>query len=497
MRALFEGALDAMVTIRTDGRITRWNRGAEEIFGWTRAEALGRCMHDLIVPARYREQHQRALAHFIASGELPLLGRRVEWRALRRDGSEFPVEVRVAAETDEEGATFTAFMADITERRRAEENRRASDMKFRAVVDHLHRRYESILNSMWDGVHGLDLAGNVIFENPAAATMLGWAPAELIGRSAHALVHHSDADGNPLPDHTCPIHAPRSDHTVRCTSDDLFWRKDGTPVRIEYTATPMLDEHGQITGTVVTFRDVTRHRQMEQQIEQTSRVASLGRVSASVAHEFNNLLMGVTPFAEVLQSRSRGDTAMTALATHILDVVRRGQRLTDEILRFTSPPVSHLEMLDLSSWLETICEEARGIVGSRKLTTELTGPLRIHADRDQLSQVVLNLVKNARDATPAHGAVTLGAARADIVPFLRTRLPHAEQLMTLFVRDNGTGIAAHVVERIFEPLFTTRKGGHGIGLALAWQIIAQHGGQILIDTQPGAGTTFHLVLRQA
>lgn len=609
MRTILEGALDAVIGVRIDGRITRWNRTAEEIFGWSRAEVLGRPVHEVIVPDRDRPQHEQELAWFRETGSFPMLGRRVEWLALRRDGSEFPAEVRITAEADEEGATFTVFLADITERRRAEEERRAADAKFRALVeyasdgiltmdeerrclyaspaisrmfgyssaemvgcdlfelihpddmeyvrqrfvsphaqspvpvvaefrvrhrdgswryvevlranhladphvraivanvrdvtarrqaqqalDQLRRQSELILNSISDGVHGIDLEGNFIFENPAAAEMLGWLPTKLIGRPAHATIHHCRADGTALPEHECPMHWTLADGVVRGCPDDVFWRKDGTPVRVEYAAAPMRDEQGRIAGMVVTFRDITRQRQMEQQVEQASRVASLGRVSASVAHEFNNLLMGMAPFAQVLEHRSRGDESLTKLARHILNVVRRGQRLTDEILQFTRPPELHLQTLELSSWLPALCEEARGLVGPRRLVTELAEDLTIRADGDRLSQVLLNLVKNACDATPTNGTVTLGAARADTVPFLRPQLPTGERLVTLFVRDDGSGIPPELVERIFEPLFTTRKAGHGIGLALASQIVAQHSGQILIDTAAGAGSTFHLVL---
>lgn len=134
LRTLLEGALDAVVTIRGDGRIVRWNRSAEELFGWPRGEALGQLVHELIVPEPHREKHRRGLAQCHAGGEVPWLGRRVEWMALRRDGTKFPVEVRITAEVEGGDTTLTAFIADITERRRAEEERRAADAKFRALI---------------------------------------------------------------------------------------------------------------------------------------------------------------------------------------------------------------------------------------------------------------------------------------------------------------------------------------------------------------------------
>lgn len=334
MRAILEGALDAVIGVRIDGRITRWNRSAEEVFGWSRTEVLGRPACDILVPERYRAKCEQELERFRDAGRLPMLGCRVEWIALRRDGTEFPVEVRITPEADEEGAAFTVFVAEITE----------------------------------------------------------------------------------------------------------------------------------------------RHR---------------------VAHELNNLLMGIRPFAELLERRSHSDESLLKPARHILNAVRRGQRLTDEILRFTRAPEPRLASIDVSSWLPAICEEARGLVGSRKLETEIAEALRIRADADQLAQVLLNLVKNARDATPPNGTVTIGAARAEDVPFLRTRLPTSERLITLYVRDNGSGIPPNVVERIFEPLFTTKKEGHGFGLAVVWQIVTKHGGGIVIDTARGVGSTFYVVLPSA
>src|SRR5688572_9281407 len=136
LRTLLEGALDAVVTIRGDGSIVRWNRSAEEIFGWPRHEVLGKPMQELIVPERFRERHCRGVAEFLAGGDVPFHGRRVEWTALRRDGTEFPAEVRITGERDGSEMTLTAFSADITERRQAEEQRRAADAKFRALIEH-------------------------------------------------------------------------------------------------------------------------------------------------------------------------------------------------------------------------------------------------------------------------------------------------------------------------------------------------------------------------
>ena len=484
MRTILEGALDAVVTINQEGLILRWNRSAEEIFGRLRSEVLGRPMAELIIPERFRAKHHRAMRAFFDRGDASSIGKRVEWVALRRDGSEFPIEVRITAEGDSSGMTFTAFISDITER-----------VASQAALDQLRRRYELILDSICDGVHGVDLEGNFIFENPAAAAILGWKHTELLGLPAHQTTHHSRADGSPRPISECAMHATLADGCARTSADDVFWRKDGSPVRVDYTSAPMVDEQGRITGAVVTFRDISKQKQMEQQIEQAARVASLGRVSASVAHEFNNLLMSLSPFAEALRRKAQEDPSLEKPVRHVINAVRRGQRLTDEILRFTNPAEPRLEPVELSALIRELSDEARGVLGERKVELELDPNLETRADADQLAQVLLNLVTNARDATKRCGVVTIGAAPALELPFVRDQLAEPERFVAFYVRDNGTGISADARQHIFEPFFTSgKRNGMGLGLASAFRIVTSHGGRIFCESEEGRGTTFYVVL---
>ena len=119
----------------------------------------------------------------------------------------------------------------------------------------------------------------------------------------------------------------------------------------------------------------------------------------------------------------------------------------------------------------------------------------VRADAEQLSQVMLNLIGNARDASPPGSVISLGAVRADSAPFLRERVPDAHRFVAMFVRDHGSGIAAEVLEHIFEPMFTTKRaGGTGLGLAVVQQIISEHGGEVIVESLAGAGSTFYVVL---
>jgi two-component system, cell cycle sensor histidine kinase and response regulator CckA len=603
MRTILEGALDAVVGINSEGLITAWNRRAEEIFGWGRVEAIGQPMVEMIVPDYLRQQHRRGFARYMATGDGPILDRRIEMAALRRDGSEFPIELAITAIGDSSGIVFNAFISDITDRKRAEEELRASEERFRALVENssdgiilldreaailyaspaissilgyqvseiigtnlftlvhpsdverargrfeivpgenegpalsefrarhkdgswrrievvrgnrldspavhaivvnyrdVTERWKSseqhslILNSIIEGVHGINLEGEIIFENPASAMALGWEPHEVVGQPAHAIYHHTRADGSAYPRDDCPINQTGIDGISRHRNDEVFWRKDGTAFPVEYETAPIC-EGDDVIGIVVTFRDITKQRQMEQQIEQAIRVSSLGQVAASLAHEFNNVLMSIQPFAEILQRRLADDVGPGNPVRRILDAVKRGQRVTQEVLRFTTPAQPRFEAFDARTWTQEFSGEAHEALGDRQMTVELEpSPLIVRADRAQLFQVMINLVINARDATPKGGAVAIGAMRAGNSPLLRERQHDPELFAALFVRDSGHGIRDDVLDHIFEPLFTTKKsGGTGLGLAVAYQIITTHGGSILVDSTTTAGTTFYVLL---
>lgn len=488
MRTILEGALDAVVTINQQGLIVRWNRSAEEIFGRLRCEVLGRPMAELIIPERFRSAHHRALRAFIDTGDVSSIGKRVEWIALRADGSEFPIEVRITAEGDSSGVTFTAFISDITERRRAEEERIASEAKFRALVEHTY-----------DVIYLCNADGAFTYVSPAVTRVLGFDPAELLGRKPLDFVHPDDVQY--VADRFFGALANMSP----IVAEFRFRHRDGSWRHLEVIRANQLDDPA-VRAVVGTARDVTARKQSqqaldqlrrryEQHVEHAARVASLGRVSASVAHEFNNLLMGLAPFAAVLHRKAQEDPSLEKPVRHVLNAVRRGQRMTDEILRFTNPAEPRLEPIDVAAMIREFGDEARGVLLERTLEIEVPPLLETRADADQLAQVLLNLVSNARDATKIGGLVTIGAAPAIELPFVREQLADAEQFVAFYVRDDGCGISAEARQHIFEPFFTNgKRRGTGLGLAVAFRIAASHGGHILCESEEGAGTAFYVAL---
>jgi PAS domain S-box-containing protein/diguanylate cyclase (GGDEF)-like protein len=268
-RLIVESALDAVVVMDATGCITDWNSQAENTFGWTRGQVIGKALAETIVPTKNREAHTRGLRKFLETGEGPIINKRIELSAMHSDGHEFPVELAVSPVRHGGGWIFRAFIRDLTERKRAEQ-----------ALAQLRRRSELILESVGEGIHGIDMDGKIIFENSAATKLLGYRPEELTGKPAHATMHHSRKDGTPHPIADCAIHITMCDGVIRRVEDEVFWRKDGSSFPVEYTTAPIRDDRNHITGAVVAFRDITERMEAENKIKRLNRVyAMLSRIN--------------------------------------------------------------------------------------------------------------------------------------------------------------------------------------------------------------------------
>lgn len=243
--------------------------------------------------------------------------------------------------------------------------------------------------------------------------------------------------------------------------------------------------------------DVTERISLQKQLESSKRISSLGRLAANIAHEINNVLMGILPFAELIKRRAKEDEHLRGAAAQIIRGVDRGRRVTQEILDFTRGAEPVRQSFNVQKWLTDMTPELRAILGSEiELDMELPDEdVFVLADPMQLQQVVTNLALNARDAMEAGGRLTIHAASCGVIaaPSIAASGSTGE-LVRLTIADTGTGMTEEIASHIFEPLFSTKKSGNGLGLAISHQVIARHGGEISVESTPGAGTRFHLLL---
>jgi len=241
------------------GVTTFVNPRAAELLGWEPDALIGNPQHDVIHHTHadgtpYPREQCPIYAAF-KNGEVQRVDDEVFWR---KDGTSFRVEYVSTPIRDAAGRLAGAVVTfrDITRRVEAEE-----------AVGRLQRQNASILESAGEGIYGLDHRGCTTFVNPAAADMLGWQPAELLGQPQHTIIHHSHADGTPYPVTECPIYAAIKDGAVHRVDDEVFWRKDGTCLPVEYVSTPIRDEDGSLAGAVVSFIDITERKQQQEALE--------------------------------------------------------------------------------------------------------------------------------------------------------------------------------------------------------------------------------------
>ena len=249
--AVIEVALDCIIAIDEKGGIVEFNPAAQRTFGYTAEEALGRHIAETVIPPAFRDQHRAGFAEYLVTGGGPVLGQRLELIGMRKGGEEFPVELSIVPTERDGRRGAIAYLRDIGERQalEAEQGRLADTNRL-------------LLDSTGEGIYGIDTGGVFTFVNRAAARMLGFAPEDILGRNGHALIHHSRPGGAPYPEGECPIfRAIRSGESAR-VEDEVFWRADGTPLPVAYSAAPIV-EQGTVRGAVVTFRDIGERRALE------------------------------------------------------------------------------------------------------------------------------------------------------------------------------------------------------------------------------------------
>jgi PAS domain S-box-containing protein len=272
---VYEASPDAIVMIDDRGTIVQFNRAAEEIFGYTNLRAVQCSSIDLLVPEKHRERYRQVLDTAVADTDREVLGRRHRLRALRADGSTLLIEA-AATVLDDQPLLLGVFVRDIT-----------AEVEREQALTALARDNTQILNSAGDGICRVGVDGRITYANPAAGSLLRCDAADLIGRSAHGVLHHSHADGTIYPHQQCPIRAAFQEGAVAHVTDEVFWRPDGTSFPVDYTAAP-IREGNRVVGAVCIFADISEQREREQELreraEWTERIHVALRTSRFVLH---------------------------------------------------------------------------------------------------------------------------------------------------------------------------------------------------------------------
>ncbi len=497
---LLETLPDAIVAVDQTGTIVQVNSQAQELFGYDRDELMGQKI-EMLVPDRYRRQHQHHRQNFANAPKTRRMGADLDLYGRRRNGSEFPVEISLSPVSTDKGTFVLSAIRDISDRKRiAEELRRANEELHRKTAEQLgeyRARLASIIDSSEDAILSKDLNGIITSWNRGAEHIYGYASEEAIGKHISLLTPGDRADE--IPEILGKIARGETvDHheSVRVT-------KDGRQLNVSISVSPLRDAADKIVGASVIARDITAQKRSEGQLRQAQKMEAIGRLAGGVAHDFNNILGIINACTEFLRDRIDPAAEPSLYVENIKKASDRGRALTKQLLAFSRTSAIQPRVLDLNERLRDISKLLRPLLGDdvEILIVPRSPSAVVEADPGQLDQIVVNLAVNARDAMPRGGKFILetGSVKLDEDFAEQHQAMTAGKYILLTVSDTGTGMDETTISRIFEPFFTTKEIGKGTGLGLAtvYGIVKQSAGHILAYSEPGHGTTFKIYLPSA
>jgi PAS domain S-box-containing protein len=485
-RQLVEGSLGMVCTHDSNGVLLSINHHG--------AEAIGRTLEDMVGHPISEFMPTKLVQHF--DEYLKQIGETQEAQGLLHL-RHLNGEVRVIAYRNKlidlpgHEPYVLGFGVDVSEKIRAED-------KLRALI----RQSNSILESIGDGIYGLDLEGRVTVVNAAAAQMFGYTPEEMLGKDMHTLVHHTRADGTAYPWHECPInHSLMRMETMR-VSTEVFWRKDGTSFPVDYVARPQIETSlrsessgpggsvskptAKAVGVVVAFADITERRALDRMKDE---------FISTVSHELRTPLTSLRAALGLIQSgtlSSRPEKTKQMLDIAIGNTDRL-VRLVNDILdleRISSGKAElHYTMCNMEDLLRgaVVLQQPDASRVDIQLTVD-ADEVTVWADPDRIMQTITNLISNAIKFSPNGSKIALTATKI------------SEDEARIEVRDTGRGIPEDRLEQIFDRFQqidasdSRLMGGTGLGLAICRSIVQQHGGRIWATSKPGEGSSFFFTL---
>ena len=588
---------DAFLLHTRTGEIVQVNDTFTEMYGFDKEEISTLSLSDDLSGTGYSEAMAREQL-FLAWER----GRSdFRWMAKRKDGTEFPVEVRLKRIELNDEKYIMAVVRDITRREKAEQAFRESEEKFRAMTDHTtaaifiyhdkfifanpaseqlsgyslkefyqtnfwdlvhpdHRelvkqrgmarikgenipnhynfkiitkngktkwidfaaqrifyegkwcslgtaiditdkiasqdalreekeRLRITLQSIGDAVIATDDIGHIILINPVACQLCGWKEEEAAGQpidKVFTIVHELTREPLDNPVET----VIKSSRIVNLSNHTTLISKDGAEHIIADSGAPIRDKTGSIIGAVLVFRDETEKKQVEEELFKTRKLESIGLLAGGIAHDFNNLLTAIMGNLDMAMVKSETAKSSSNLQ-EAKNAAMRARDLARQLLTFSKGGAPIRKKMDIANLLEDTTNFI--LAGASVSPRFFIAPdlYTLSADEGQLSQVIQNIVLNANQAMPEGGLIDIAAENTELNG--HPTLPDGPYVR-IFIRDYGVGIPGKYISKIFDPYFTTKEQGNGLGLSTAYSIVMRHEGYIDVSSKPGAGTTFTILL---
>ena len=479
-RRLVEDSPGAIVVERR-GHIVLANRAALEMFGFEpNHELQGRSLFDFVAPEGRELADQ--LYRVLSARAMHIAPREI--RLIRPDGKALDVEFAASSFPQDGGYSIQIVLRDISQRKQDEA---------------VNARLISAIEQVCESIVVTDPDGNIVYVNPAFERITGYSREEALGKKPSLL----KSGRHPREFYTQLWNTLKSGEawSGRFTNR----AKDGRLFVEEATIAPIFDRSGKIANFVAVKRDVTQETELHEQLHQSQKMDAIGRLAGGVAHDFNNMLMVIVSYAELLANSLPETDPLRSHTAQILRAAQRSASLTRQLLAFSRKQVLAPQVLDCNSIVSETSSMVRRLISENiELRCNLATDLwPVKADADQIVQVILNLCVNSRDAMPNGGSLVIStrnhpapAAGGPAAGPYPSADPAEHALVEISVSDTGVGIPLEIQERLFEPFFTTKERGKGTGLGLAtvYGIVQQSGGHIRVESAPGRGSTFFVFL---
>ena len=349
--------------------------------------------------------------------------------------------------------------------------------------------YASVIDSVGDGVIVLDAGGVPSLINPAAEEMLGISRRQAGTTHVSALFRNEEILLDML-GKTAATGRAVSDH------ENIILKRGGHLTPISATTSPLVLNDGSTIGTIIVLRDLTNVRELEDAVRHADRLSTIGTLAAGLAHEIKNPLGGIKGAAQLLERELPQDSDLREYTGVMVREVQRVNRIVEELLDLATPRRLTLSPVNLHRVLGDIILLQKGSLGKKNVSFHQNFDPSIPAilaDEALLTQLFLNLVKNAVEAVADKGSVTV-ASRVWTDYSMTQKGERRSRMIAVEVGDDGPGIAREDIEKIFTPFFTTKSTGTGLGLSLCQKIVSEHRGLIKVDSAPGNGTKFSVIL---
>ena len=459
-RSVVESAVNGIIVIDERGRIESFNPAAERLFGYREAEVLG---HDvkMLMPSPYHEEHDGYLSRYVETHVKKIIGIGREVTGLRRDGSTFPLHLSVGETAVAGERRFTGILHDLSDRVRLEERLRASEARWRAVVE-----------SAVDAIIVIDARGHIEAFNPAAERLFGYSEQDVAGRNVSMLMpspYHEEHDG-----YLARYLATGVQKIIGLGREVTGRRRDGTTFPLHLSVgEALLAGERKFTGIL---HDLSVRVAIETQLREQTALARLGEMAAVIAHEVKNPLAAVRGAIEVIGGRLPADGKDAGVVKEIVNRIDSLNELMKDLLLFARPPQPKPSLVEIRSLVTSTAELLTEDPALNAVSVEIegSGP-PILADPGLLRIVFLNLLVNGAHAMRGRGQI-------------KVSVKVSEGTCHIAFNDSGPGIPPEILEKIFTPFFTTKSRGSGLGLPTAKRLIEAHRGTIHVLCPPGGGT---------